>query len=58
MSIGRWCRGKDGAQELSGASGGDSGAWGRKDVPTEALGVLTVLHKAGKQQQLSSLQQC
>lgn len=40
-SAGRWSRRRDGAQELSGASRGDSGASGRKDVPTETLCVLT-----------------
>lgn len=54
MSTGRWCRRKERAQELSGTSGGDSGALSREDVPTEALGVLTFIHKVVKQQRLSS----
>lgn len=57
-SAGRWSRRRDGAQELSGASRGDSGALGRKDVPTETLCVLTFFPKAGNQQQFSSPQQC
>lgn len=57
MSTGRWCKRKDGAQELSGTSGGDSRALSREDgciTPTEALGVLTFIHKVVKQQRLSS----